>query len=217
LTIANIKKYYPYNDPLKPTSQLSKKAVSKFQEKHYNLSYCGEQVEIDVLLVSTPTSSIPKATNGYRHVVLVVDAYSSFLSCVPIKNMSRPHRFVETIVQSYQTAGHPIKHIKMDNQFNTSDVLSYLDSMHITYQFAPPYEHEFIGRIERNNRTPQDKLSCALSISSTKNKKLWLFALTDAIAKLNVMSSQPLKWQSPYYLWYQQQIFKINKINKINK
>jgi hypothetical protein len=46
----------------------------------------------------------------------------------------------------------------------------------------PPYEHEFIGRIERNNRTTQDKLSCALSISSTKNKKLWLFALTDAIA-----------------------------------
>ena len=55
--------------------------------------------------------------------------------------------------------------------------------MHITYQFAP--FDEFIGSIERHNRTAQDKLSCALSISSAKNKKLWLYALTDAIAKLN--------------------------------
>jgi hypothetical protein len=90
----------------------------------------------------------------------------------------------------------------MDNQFNTQDIISYLDSLHITYQFAPPYEHEFIGRIERNNRTTQDKLSCALAISASKNKKLWLYALTDAISKLNVVPRKHLNWETPYFKWF---------------
>jgi len=69
--------------------------------------------------------------------------------------------------------------------------------MHITYQFATPYEHEFIGSIERHNRTAQDKLqSCALSIPSAKNEKLWLYALTDAIAKLNNVPRRHLAWTS---------------------
>jgi hypothetical protein len=116
--------------------------------------------------------------------------------------MKKPHRFIETIVTNYQNHGFPIKHLKMDNQFNTIEILSYLDSLHITYQFSPPYEHEFIGRIERNNRTTQDKLSCALAISSIKNKKLWLYALSDAISKLNIIPRQHLNWQTPYFKWY---------------
>ena len=78
-------------------------------------------------------------------------------------------------------AGYPIKYLKLDNQFNILEVPSYLDSIHVTYQFAPPYEHEYIGRIERNNRTPQDKLSCALAISADPSKNLWLFALSDVL------------------------------------
>jgi hypothetical protein len=104
LTVTAIRKFYPHQDPIKPKSQLTKQPIKHFQEKNYQLTFCGEQVEIDILLVSTPTSSIPKATNGYRHVVSVVDVYSSILSYVPIKTMSRPHRFVETIVTSYLTA-----------------------------------------------------------------------------------------------------------------
>ena len=82
--------------------------------------------------------------------------------------MSHPTRFVESVTM-YQNSGHPIKMLKMDHQFNTLEVLAYLDFMHIWNQFAPLHEHEYIGRIERNNRTTQDKLSCALAISSDKS------------------------------------------------
>ena len=153
-------------------------------------------------MVSTPTSSIPGATGGFKHVVLVVDAYSSFLSYVPIKSMKNPNRFISTIITNYQNAGYPIKHLKMDNQYNKLEIFEYLNSLQITYQFSPPYEHEFIGRIERNNRTAQDKLSCALAISSTKNKTLWLYALSDAVAKLNLLPRHHLDWQTPYFQWF---------------
>jgi hypothetical protein len=202
LTPHVIRQYYPHDDFIKSKSQMSKHPVPTNPNKTYNITQCGELVELDILIISSPTTTFPISHGGYRHVVLVVDVYSSFLSHVPIKTMSKPQKFIETIVTNYLNNGHPIKHIKMDNQFNTGDVTQYLDSMHITYQFAPPYEHEFIGRIERNNRTTQDKLSCALNISTIKNKKLWLYALSDAIAKLNVTPRRHLNWDTPYYRWY---------------
>jgi len=63
----------------------------------------------------------------------------------------------------------------MDNQFNTTAVLAYLDEMHITYQFLPPYKHEFIGSI---NYPVRNKFLLLKTI-------FLLYALTDAIAKLN--------------------------------
>ena len=84
---------------------------------------------------------MPRANGGYRHVVLVVDVYSSYLSYVPIKSMSHSTHFVESVVTMYRNSGHPIKLLKIDHQFNTIDVLAYLDSMHFCYQFSPPHEH----------------------------------------------------------------------------
>ena len=60
--------------------------------------------------------------------------------------MNKPQRFMSTLITKHMDAGHPIKHLKMDNQFHTPDIMSYLDSTHVSYTFAPPYEHEFIGK-----------------------------------------------------------------------
>ena len=69
-------------------------------------------------MISTSTSSMPRANGGYRHVVLVVDVFSSYLSYVPIKSMSHSTRFFESVVTMYQNSGHPIKLLKMHNWFN---------------------------------------------------------------------------------------------------
>ena len=103
--------------------------------------------------ISTPSSDIPRANGGFRHVVLAVDVFPSYLTYVPIKSITQPQRFISAIVTKFLNAGHPIKHLKLDNQFNIIEVISYLDSIHVTYHFAPRYEHEYIGRIERYNRT----------------------------------------------------------------
>ena len=72
-----------HHDPIRSKAQQSKRPIPNHPPKTYQLTYCGKQVEIDILMISTPTSSIPKAAGGFKHVVLVVDAYSSFLSYVP--------------------------------------------------------------------------------------------------------------------------------------
>jgi len=59
----------------------------------------------------------------------------------------------------------------MDNQYHAPEVLFYLDSLHILYSYALPYEHEFIGKVKRMNRTIQhDEITCALKISVLKLK-----------------------------------------------
>jgi len=71
---------------------------------------------------------MPSSYGGFNHVLLAVDSYSSFVTHIPIKSMIKPQRFVSALVID---AGHPIKQLKMDNQFKTTENLSYLDFMHI--------------------------------------------------------------------------------------
>ena len=44
-------------------------------------------------------------------------------------------RLMPSHLLSYIDAGHQIKKLKMDNQSHVPEILSYLDSMHITYNF----------------------------------------------------------------------------------
>ena len=80
LTPTVVRKYYPHHDPIKSKSQLSKRPISNSPDKTYDIAYCGEQVEIDILMVSTTSSSVPKANGGFRHVVLVL-TIGSLYSC----------------------------------------------------------------------------------------------------------------------------------------
>ena len=96
-------KVLPHHDPIKSKSQLTKRPISNSPDKTYTITYCGEQVEIDILMVSTTSSCVPKANGGFRHVVLAVDVFSSFLTYVPIKSMKKPQRFIETIVTNSTT------------------------------------------------------------------------------------------------------------------
>ena len=77
LTPANIRKLYPHNDPIIAKAQLSKKLILKHPIREHTLTYCGELVELDVLMVHSPSSYIPRAHGGFRHVVFLVDVFSS--------------------------------------------------------------------------------------------------------------------------------------------
>ena len=62
LTPSTIRKYFPHHDPIRSKAQQSKKPIPNHPQKTYQLTYCGEQVEIDIFMFSTPASSIPRAT-----------------------------------------------------------------------------------------------------------------------------------------------------------
>ena len=76
-------------------------------------------------------------------------------------------------------------------------------SFHITYIFVPSYEHEFyIGKVERMNRTVQDKISCTLTTSTIKSKK-YGFLRCRNLSKLNFLRRWHQQWNTPYYLCHE--------------
>ena len=80
LTSDVVRKYYPHHNKLNYVLSYRKKTIPNNPKKIYDLTFCSEQVEIDILMMSTPTFSIPSSAGGYRHVVMVVDDFSPFLS-----------------------------------------------------------------------------------------------------------------------------------------
>ena len=75
LTSKTVRKYYPHNDHIRSISQLSKQPVHA-QQIHVNQStICGEIVELDKLLINTPSSKMPLSNGGFNHVLLAVDSY----------------------------------------------------------------------------------------------------------------------------------------------
>ena len=103
-------KVIPPNDIIRSVSQLSKQSVHKNHHHINQCTFCGELVELDILLINTHNSKMPSSYGGFNHVLLAVDSYSSFVTHIPIKSMIKPQRFVSALVID---AGHPIKQLKM--------------------------------------------------------------------------------------------------------
>ena len=71
-------------------------------------TFCGEIVEIDILMIGTFTSKMPSSCSGFNHVLLAVDSFHSY---IPIKSMTKPQLLISALVTKY-CAGHPIKKIR---------------------------------------------------------------------------------------------------------
>jgi hypothetical protein len=91
--------------------------------------------------------------------------------------------------------------MQFDSQFASVESIAYLSSQHIRYDTTPPHEHQFNGRIERANRTIQDRVQTAMQQSSARILSLWGFAIGDSIFKNNIVPSKGSNI-SPYHLWH---------------
>ena len=85
LTAKNVRKYYPYND-IRSQSQQSIKTIHQSTGSPKQSTFCNEIVELDILIISTPTKQMPSSYSGFNRVMLAVDSFSSFVSYIPIKS-----------------------------------------------------------------------------------------------------------------------------------
>ena len=106
-------------------------------------------------------------TEGRKELVISIRRFLSSPNLVSSETESIHFHIISTLATRYLDSDPSIKRFKIDEKFNTLEVILVLESMHITYKFAPPYEHEFMGKTERMNRMLQDMISFHLS---NKNK-----------------------------------------------
>ena len=63
----------------------------------------------DILVVSSSTSKIPRVNGGFRHVLLAIDTFSSYLTYVPVKNPAKPQFFIAALLTKFLDSGHPFQ------------------------------------------------------------------------------------------------------------
>jgi hypothetical protein len=202
LTSSAVTKWYPYGDPIRAQGTLSQRSTTVRPSSTPRLySYCGESIQIDILNIWHLNNAWPVAVGGFKHAIVISDAFSKFFNYILIKNMDTLWKHIESIDILCRNDGNPVSHMQFDSQFKSLESVAYLESQHITYNTTPPHEHQFNGRIERANRTIQDRVQMAMQQSAAKMLGLWGFAIGDAIFKHNIIPARK-STISPYQLWH---------------
>lgn len=153
---------------------------------------------------------------GARYFLLIKDDYSCYKTVYFLKNKSETaNKINEFIKMTKNTPGHVIQNIRSDNgtEFVNSTVKQLLIENGIQHQTSVAYTPEQNGCAEREMRTVVEAARTML-LENNLNKCLWAEAVNTAIFTTNRTGSSRIKNKTPYELWFNRNLYDINKFKK---
>jgi hypothetical protein len=205
LNEALVRKYFPHQCTMCAKGSMSRAPISKNRSRNKHVGNIGDSVEIDIMYGSKIKglgSESCQAYSGYELVMVAVDRSSRFTIAYLLKNATDLHIAIDMLRKRFISDGHILRHLRFDDQFNTSAIRDYLQDQSITYDICPPYEHALLGLVERTNRTLEEKLIKVMSAPRIKDKRLWGLAVADCVLKINLSPRSALNFDNPYERWY---------------
>ena len=137
---------------------------------------------------------------GFTHMINAVDFGSGRAYTIPSKGTANIVTRFETLWAFNDRHGYTMKHLYVDDEFDTVDMHRACDLHHVTLHIGIPYEHQSLGLVERFNRT----------MSEAKDKKMqqphikpsyWCLAYTDSVDMWNSCPTPDHPTLSPYQLY----------------
>jgi hypothetical protein len=137
---------------------------------------------------------------GFTHMINAVDFGSGRAYTIPSKGTANIVTRFETLWAFNDRHGYTMKHLYVDDEFDTVDMHRACDLHHVTLHIGIPYEHQSLGLVERFNRT----------MSEAKDKKMqqphikpsyWCLAYTDSVDMWNSCPTPAHPTLSPYQLY----------------
>ena len=155
-----------------------------------------ERFQVDLTTLGKPDGPIPRANNGYKYIIVVIDWFSKFVVARPMKSKS-----------AVQTAGtmYDILHSlpRLPNTVQTDNGSEFgkeftelLQSYGIVHIKSRPYSPTSQGLVERFNDTMKTRLGTLMNINHTKN---WVQYLDQVIDSYNSIRNSVTGY-SPYEL-----------------
>jgi hypothetical protein len=134
-------------------------------------------------LIAADLVLLPRTSQGHIGCLVVVDHFSKWLVCVPIKNKQANH-VASALEHRILTSlpGRP-RRILTDNgkEFTAREFEHVLDRHDIQHVYSSPYKPSSNGAVERTNRTVIQLLRCLGSQSDVS----WDIHLTKAVLNYN--------------------------------
>jgi hypothetical protein len=201
LTAKTIRKHYPKNCASCTAGNLARDPHSSTSITNTITSVIGDCVEIDLIVPLDKAGGNPMISKtGHQYGFVAVDIASDYVIGYSLKSRKDLVKYIKLVINHYKHQNKTIKKFKFDSEFNTDAIKTYLRTEGIQYEFAPPYEHNAIGTIERKNRTIQEMMIKTL-YSSQVDRKLWPMIFRDSIFKNNIQTRKS-DGISPYFHWY---------------
>lgn len=151
---------------------------------------------------------------GAKYFLLIKDDYSRFRTVFFLKNKyetaDKIHEFIEKVKVN---PGYTIKTIRSDNgtEFVNNKVRKIFIDNGIKHQTSVVYTPEQNGGAEREMRTIVEAARTMI-LENCFNKILWAEAVNTAVFVLNRTGKSRDKNKTPYEVWYNKDMFDINKL-----
>src|ERR1700759_2959721 len=145
--------------------------------------------------------------HGKRHVLVLLDDYSSFATIYLLRSKSETLQHVKHYASMMENQlNTKIKQFRSDRggEFKSREFEEYLDAKGILHDKTVPYTSQQNGRAERINRTLREK-SEAMRHKANITDNWWEFAMTTAAHVYNRTPLESLKWKTPYQALFKQQ------------
>ena len=216
LTTAAIRKYFPFNCPTCPASQLAKRPAALLLSNATQLP--GEEFEVDFKGPWTDAAGtqIPSFSNNkYSFTALDVNADFAYASFA--RTTKNPLQYLERLrIFALKKTGNRLKVLRVGDEFmKNKAVHAWADQPEIKVTLLPaiPYEHDRLTKVERIHRTMQDMVNKCLHGKPHLGPKYWEKAYRHCIDLYNIRPRAALANQSPYVIYYNRPYdFKTNPI-----
>jgi len=111
--------------------------------------------------------------DGERYALTIIDEFTGYSSVVLLKQKSEAAKEVIAVVTQWETQlGCNVKQIRTDNGTEFNGLDSFCKKRGIAHQRTDPYCHQENGKVERLNRTLQEKARCILAEAQLP-QELW--------------------------------------------
>jgi hypothetical protein len=162
-------------------------------------STCSRKLEVVHMDLMGPIS--PETNDEEKYALNVIDEFSEMSATILLKTKADASKEAINLLTTWQTQNESkVKFIRTDNGTEFSGLEKFCRKHGTVHQKTAPYAHQQNGKIERLNRTLQEKARAMLSASGLP-PEFWGDALLTAnyIRNLSAVSNHD---KTPYEMWF---------------
>jgi hypothetical protein len=162
-------------------------------------STCTRKLEVVHMDLMGPIT--PETQDGERYALNIIDEHSEMSATILLKSKADAAKEATNLLNQWQNQqGYKVKFIRTDNGTEFSGLEKFCRKNGAIHQRTAPYAHQQNGKVERLNRTLQEKAR-AMLIGSDFPPEYWGDALLTAnyLRNLSAVANHD---KTPHELWF---------------
>jgi hypothetical protein len=194
LTVAAVHKYYPSCKSCVKGNLKARPIPSNRVDRELEI---GQECEIDIKVWTQ------RSFSGANLSLTATDSKTGFMHGYFIPGKKKLLAKIKEISAEYTARGHPMKVLRVDNEFHTTEIKAWCKRKDVNIHMLPciPYKHNTTKKVERRHQTLGDRVVTALDLPHLSDKYV-AYAYYDVMRSLNNMPTLLNPKSTPHIEWW---------------